>query len=143
VQIGVVVRDLEATMRKYVHDYGIGPWDIYEFSPGNAKGLREHGQPVDRSWRLAATMVGQVQWELIQPLDDESVYARFLAEKGEGVHHIAVATPSFDEAVAAQSEREKTWFSAASSAASGSRTWPRITSSASSPRSSAAHPAPT
>ena len=106
-QIGIVVRDLEATMRKYVHDYGIGPWDIYEFSPGNAKGLREHGQPVDRSWRLAATMVGQVQWELIQPLDEESVYARFLAEKGEGVHHIAVATPSFDEAVADQSEKGK------------------------------------
>src|SRR5438876_12443672 len=92
-------------MRKYVHDYASGPWDIYEFSPGNAKGVREHGQPVDRSWRLAATMVGQVQWELIQPLDDESVYARFLAEKGEGVHHIAVATPSFDEAVAAQAEK--------------------------------------
>jgi methylmalonyl-CoA/ethylmalonyl-CoA epimerase len=48
-----------------------------------------------------------VQWELIQPLDEESVYARFLAEKGEGVHHIAVATPSFDEAVAAQSEKGK------------------------------------
>jgi 4-hydroxyphenylpyruvate dioxygenase-like putative hemolysin len=29
-----------------------------------------------------------------------SVYARFLAEKGEGVQHVAVATPSFDETVA-------------------------------------------
>jgi hypothetical protein len=28
-------------------------------------------------------MVGQVMWELIEPLDDESVYARFLAEKGD------------------------------------------------------------
>jgi len=26
-----------------------------------------------------------VQWELIEPLDDKSDYARFLAEKGEGV----------------------------------------------------------
>jgi hypothetical protein len=26
--------------------------------------------------------------------------ARFLAEKGEGVQHVAVATPNFDEAVA-------------------------------------------
>jgi hypothetical protein len=39
------------------------------------------------------------------PLDDKSVYARFVAEKGEGVHHIALATPSFDETVAAQAER--------------------------------------
>jgi methylmalonyl-CoA/ethylmalonyl-CoA epimerase len=104
-QIGIIVRDLEAAMRTYVHDYGIGPWEIYEFNPGNVKDLREYGKPVQRSWRLAAAMVGKVQWELIQPLDDESVYARFLAEKGEGVHHIAVATPSFDETVAAQAER--------------------------------------
>jgi hypothetical protein len=28
-----------------------------------------------------------------------------LAEKGEGVHHLGVAAPSFDETVAAQAER--------------------------------------
>lgn len=91
-------------MRKYVEDYGIGPWEIYEFNAGKAEDFREFGQPVERSWRLAATKVGQVQWELIEPLDEESIYARFLAEKGEGVQHIAVATPNFDEAIA-QAER--------------------------------------
>jgi methylmalonyl-CoA/ethylmalonyl-CoA epimerase len=50
-------------------------------------------------------MVGQVMWELIEPPDDESVYARFLAEKGEGVHHICVTTPSFGDALAAQAKR--------------------------------------
>lgn len=54
----------------------------------------------ERSWRLAFATVGQVQWELIEPLDEGSVYARFLAEKGEGVQHVAVATPNFDETVA-------------------------------------------
>jgi hypothetical protein len=49
-QIGIVVRDLEATMRRYVDDYGIGPWEIYEFNPGNAKDLLEYGQPVERSF---------------------------------------------------------------------------------------------
>jgi methylmalonyl-CoA/ethylmalonyl-CoA epimerase len=100
VQIGIVVRDLDATMRRYVDDYGIGPWEIYEFNAGIAEDLHEHGRPVERSWRLATTMVGQVQWELIEPLDDGSDYARFLVEKGEGVHHIAVAPTSFDEAIA-------------------------------------------
>lgn len=57
---------------------------------GNAKDLREYGQPVERSWRLATAMVGRVQWELIQPLDGESIYAQFLAEKGKGVHHTSV-----------------------------------------------------
>ncbi len=104
-QIGIVVRDLEATMQRYVDDYGIGPWDIVEFHPEDAPDLHEHGKRVGRSWRLASTMIGRVQWELIEPLDDESVYARFLAEKGEGVHHIALAPSNFDEAVAAQAER--------------------------------------
>ena len=104
-QIGIVVRDLEATMRRYVDDFGIGPWDIVEFHPEDAPDLHEHGKRVGRSWRLASTMIGRVQWELIEPLDDESVYARFLAEKGEGVHHIALAPSNFDEAVAAQAER--------------------------------------
>lgn len=104
-QIGIVVRDLDATMRKYVDAYGIGPWQIYEFNPGNATDLHEYGQPVKRSWRVAVAMVGQLQWELIEPLDDQSIYARFLAEKGGGVRHIAVAARGFDEMLAMEAKR--------------------------------------
>lgn len=50
-------------------------------------------------------MVGNVMWELIQPLDELGIFARFLAEKGEGVHHIALATPNFDDVVAEQIQR--------------------------------------
>ena len=50
-------------------------------------------------------MVGGVQWELIEPLDDKSVFARFLAEKGAGVHHIAVASTNYEELMAAEAER--------------------------------------
>jgi hypothetical protein len=71
-QLGIVVRDLEATMRRYVEDYGIGPWAVYEFDAGKAEDFREYGQPVERSWRLAVATVGQVQWELIEPLDEET-----------------------------------------------------------------------
>jgi methylmalonyl-CoA/ethylmalonyl-CoA epimerase len=105
VQIGIVVRDLETTMRRYVDEYRIGPWEIYEFAAGDAEALHEHGRPVARLWRLATTMVGQVQWELIEPLDDESDYARFLAERGEGVHHIAVAPAYYDHALADEAKR--------------------------------------
>ena len=46
-----------------------------------------------------------MQWELIEPLDGKSDYARFLAEKGEGVHHIAVAPTNFDQALADQANK--------------------------------------
>jgi glyoxalase/bleomycin resistance protein/dioxygenase superfamily protein len=99
-QIGIVVRDLEAAIQRYVEDHGIGPWERVEFHAGDAEALHEHGRPVERSWRLATAMVGSVQWELIEPLDEESDYARFLAEKGGGVHHIAVRPTNYDQALA-------------------------------------------
>jgi hypothetical protein len=105
IQLAIVVRDLDAAMRTYVHDYGIGPWEIFGFDPENVADMRENGEPVERSWRLALARVGQVQWELIEPLDDQSVYARFFAEHGGGLHHVGVAVPDFDETLAAQAER--------------------------------------
>jgi methylmalonyl-CoA/ethylmalonyl-CoA epimerase len=107
-QIGIVVRDLDATLRRYADDYGIGPWQLFEVTPENAPDLRHDGQPVKGSTRAAVTMVGNVMWELIQPLYEQGIFARFLAEKGEGVHHIAVATPNFDDVVAEQIRRGNT-----------------------------------
>src|SRR5215207_6747955 len=100
VQLGTVVRDLEATVRRYVDDYGIGPWEFARIDLGDANNYREYGRPVERSNRIAIALVGRVMWELIEPLAEEGIYARFLAEKGEGVHHVAVATPNFDETFA-------------------------------------------
>jgi hypothetical protein len=98
-QISVVVRDLDAAMETYVRDYGIGPWAIYEFNAETVRGMHEGGQPVERAWRLALAQVGQVQWELVEPLDDDSVYARFIAANGPGVHHVGVGVRSYDDAV--------------------------------------------
>jgi hypothetical protein len=99
-QVSVVVRDLEAAMRTYVEEYGIGPWEIYEFNPDTVRGMHERGAPVSCAWRLALARVGGLQWELIEPLDDTSIYARFLAEQGEGVHHVGVAVQDYHAAVA-------------------------------------------
>jgi methylmalonyl-CoA/ethylmalonyl-CoA epimerase len=100
-QIGIVVPDLDAAIRSYEDRYGIGPWSVFEVDPAMAKDVQVHGRPAEYRCRAATTTVGQVMWELIEPLDDTSLFARFLAEKGGGLHHVAVSTPSFDEAVAA------------------------------------------
>jgi len=94
-QIALVVRDLDAAMRTYVHDFGIGPWEVYEFNPDTVEDMTKDGEPAEFAFRAAVTMVGSVQWELIQPLDDKSMYAEFLAEKGPGLHHVAVAVPDY------------------------------------------------
>ena len=32
-QVAVIVRDLDVAVRRYTHEYGIGPWGIIEFNP--------------------------------------------------------------------------------------------------------------
>ena len=107
-QIGIVVRDLDVPLLRYGDDYGIGPWELFEVIPENAPDLLHDGQPIKGSTHAATAMVGTVMWEVIQPLDELGICARFLAEKGEGVHHIALATPNFDDVVAEQIQRGNT-----------------------------------
>jgi methylmalonyl-CoA/ethylmalonyl-CoA epimerase len=42
--------------------------------------------------RTAFFTVGQTHLELLQPTADDSPIAKFLKDKGEGVHHVAFAT---------------------------------------------------
>lgn len=108
-QIGMVVRDLDATIQRYAEDFGIGPWTIFEVGPDNAPNLMHEGKPLEGRCRSAAAMVGTVMWELTQPLDDKGIFARFLREKGEGVHHIAVHTRDYHGLVAGYEERGETF----------------------------------
>ncbi|AHY48145.1 Glyoxalase/Bleomycin resistance protein/Dioxygenase superfamily (plasmid) [Rubrobacter radiotolerans] len=110
-QLGIVVRDLEATVRRYEEDYGIGPWTFAQIDLGEANNYREYGRPDERSNRIAVAWVGQVMWELIEPLDEEGIFAHFLSEKGEGIHHVAVGTPNFYETVAGTERENKLMLS--------------------------------
>jgi methylmalonyl-CoA/ethylmalonyl-CoA epimerase len=53
--------------------------------------------------RTAFFSVGEVHLELLEPTSDESPVAKFLAERGEGIHHLAFAT----DAIAAQLQQAK------------------------------------
>jgi len=94
-QVGLVVKDLDASVRKQWDEFGIGPWAIYEFDPARMKNLTVRGKPVEHAMRMALAMIGDVMWELIQPLDDKSIYAEFLKEHGEGIHHILFEVDDF------------------------------------------------
>ncbi len=98
-QVSVVVKDLDESMKKYWDEYGIGPWTIYAFNPSTVSDMTIRGKREDHAMRVALTDIGGFQWELIEPLDDKSVYAEFLKEHGEGLHHVAFGV-DYDEAMA-------------------------------------------
>jgi methylmalonyl-CoA epimerase len=91
-QVAVIVRDMDESMKRYWEGFGIGPWEVYTFDSTNT----DHNYAV----RTAIAKIDDVEWELIQPLDDKSDAGKFLKEHGEGLHHIGFQVDDFDEALA-------------------------------------------
>ena len=54
--------------------------------------------PTDRV-RIAFLSVGESKVELVEPTDDETGVARFLASKGEGFHHVCFEVGNLAEAL--------------------------------------------
>lgn len=58
----------------------------------------EHQERVEsQKVNTAFFTVGEVHIELLEPTDDESPIAVFLAKKGEGIHHIAYQSDNIEE----------------------------------------------
>lgn len=97
-QVGLVVKDSEATARRYWEELGIGPWRFYTLDPTNTPGMTFRGEPVKHAFRAALASIGDVALELIEPLSGSSVYAEHLATHGEGLHHLAFAVEDYGRA---------------------------------------------
>jgi len=100
VQVCVVVRNLDATMKNYVELARIGPWAVYDFGPPDVTDILVRGKPATYRVRLALTYTKDRMWEIIQPVGP-SIYQEFLDERGEGMHHTLVAHAGrrFDDVV--------------------------------------------
>lgn len=97
-EIIMVVDDLDAAMKTQWEEFGIGPWRIWTLDSSNVKDMRQRGEDREFSIRIAYTQIGDVSWELIQPLDETSTYAELLRERGEGVHNIVFSVRDYDKA---------------------------------------------
>jgi methylmalonyl-CoA epimerase len=71
--IGIAVKDLESAKKFYTESLGLKV--DHEETLGDMK--------------IAFIPVGEVNLELIESTADEGVMAKFIAKRGEGVHHIA------------------------------------------------------
>jgi methylmalonyl-CoA epimerase len=50
--------------------------------------------------RLVMVPVGESRLELLEPTSDDSVIAKFLAKRGEGLHHVCLRVPDLAATVA-------------------------------------------
>lgn len=103
-QNGFVVRDIEATMRHWADELGIGPFVYLEEAP--LVDFRYREAPSAARASMAFAHAGPVQIELIQPLDDEpSMYNDFLAAGHEGLQHLGYLVDGYEDVVARCLER--------------------------------------
>ncbi|HEY4678612.1 MAG TPA: methylmalonyl-CoA epimerase [Candidatus Angelobacter sp.] len=49
--------------------------------------------------RVMMVPVGETRLELLEPTSDDSVIAKFIAKRGEGLHHISIRVPDLNAAV--------------------------------------------
>jgi len=47
--------------------------------------------------KIAILRVGKTKIELVEPTDPESSVAKFIANRGEGIHHIAIEVSNIEE----------------------------------------------
>lgn len=98
-QVGIVVRNLDESMKLYKDLLGIDSWKVFENDPSTHK-FTYHGKPVEHSFKAAFTMLGDLMVELLEPLEGEGIYRDFLNEHGEGLHHLGhIRVDDLDKAV--------------------------------------------
>jgi methylmalonyl-CoA/ethylmalonyl-CoA epimerase len=73
--IGFAVRDIDESIAFYAAMFGVSDWERISMP--------------ERFMDVAAARVGGVMLELIAPTSEVASFAKFLRERGPGMHHIA------------------------------------------------------
>ena len=97
-QLGYVVTDVEKAGKHYEAAFGIGPFIGPVVVP--MKKATFMGRTVSTKIKTAFAKSGDVQIELIQPLDGDNPYTEFLARRGEGIHHLGFKVDDIEQAKA-------------------------------------------
>jgi len=84
--IGIAVQSLEATLPFYR--------DILQMPFAGIEEVAE------QRVRVAMLGVGESKIELLEPTDQESPIAKFLAKNGPGIHHVAYEVADIEQAIA-------------------------------------------
>ena len=85
--VGIACRDLDEAVERYRGTFGL---DVVSFEVIEAQGVRE---------AMLGAGPGYVQ--LLEPLGPDTPVGKFLARRGEGIHHVGYGVDDIEESLAA------------------------------------------
>jgi methylmalonyl-CoA/ethylmalonyl-CoA epimerase len=87
--VGIIVRDMQPALKKY-EALGMGPFQPFSQA---VKERRVRGKVVPEiKLKVMTSQLGEIQFELIQPLEGQSPQKEFLEKNGERIHHLGFFT---------------------------------------------------
>lgn len=89
--LGIAVQDLDEAVRYYEDVLGLTCYAVEEVP--------------DQKVKTAFFKVGQTKIELLESTSPEGPIGKFIEKKGPGIHHIAFAVNSVEEALSAVKEK--------------------------------------
>ena len=105
-QLGFIVADAQRAVEQFTELLGLGPWSFEDWPP-QRPGFESYADGEPRQWRtrLAFASFGPLELELIEPVEGDTDYSRFLAEWGGGFHHVLYVVDDLDAVEAALTAR--------------------------------------
>jgi catechol 2,3-dioxygenase-like lactoylglutathione lyase family enzyme len=95
IQLGHVIKNMDAALDYWTKIMGVGPFVVIETSVGDRQ-FFHRGKLSAVNFCIAITFMGETMIELITPLNNEpSPYQEFLASGREGLHHLGVWPDDF------------------------------------------------
>jgi len=94
--VGIACRDLDRTVALYQATFGL---EVASLEVNEEQGVREAMMQVGAGAAgVGALGVGYVQ--LLEPLSPDTPVGRFMARRGEGIHHVGYGVADITEALA-------------------------------------------
>jgi methylmalonyl-CoA/ethylmalonyl-CoA epimerase len=90
--VGIACRDLEVTIARYESAFGL---TVASIEVNEAQGVRE------AMLEVSGSAPGHSYVQLLEPLGDDTPVGRFLARRGEGLHHVGYGVTDITAALAA------------------------------------------
>ncbi len=90
--VGIACHDLEATIARYQSTFGL---TVASIEVSESQGVRE------AMLEVSGSPAGRSYVQLLEPLGPDTPVGRFLARRGEGLHHVGYGVADITAALAA------------------------------------------